>query len=129
MPKTSMLNARQAWEYLSCSPLQVPMPPHSEKSSCESDTKDLIRNQLIIAILTNKHHRFLHSVSICISHCYVSADGLECYLLVKSRVLSALQTVVCNVLQKKSLRLIDIPGHDRVRQKYFDKFKSTARYA
>ena len=33
-----------------------------------------------------------------------------------------------NCLQKKSLRLIDIPGHDRVRQLYFDKFKASARY-
>lgn len=29
--------------------------------------------------------------------------------------------------KKKSLQLIDIPGHDRVRQLYFDKFKATAR--
>jgi len=47
---------------------------------------------------------------------------------VKTVVSSLGNTYHVQLFQKKSLWLIDIPGHDRVRQLYFDKFKASARY-
>lgn len=49
------------------------------------------------------------------------------FFATQTSMIENVSTYEVNGEKKKTLRLIDIPGHDRVRQQYFDKFKSIAR--
>jgi len=95
----------------------------TDASSCQKSSKLVKRLQRSGIFFQDGVFAFLHSYT----KLHKPADSSMCKQVPVIFILFRAVYKVCNYLQKKSLRLIDIPGHDRVRQLYFDKFKATAR--